>query len=333
MAWSAPPARSQEAAAIQPFLDLEARFEDALAKVDEPVAKLNSSYGDALNRLLTSETAAGKLEAALQVKAEIEGFGDGSDFNAAAFEKRGTEHPAVAGMRTKYLAERQRLRGAGKRSRTELVKNYQTALVALEQEQTRLGNLDAALAARNARAALDQDPRFQDDPAGPGAFRGRVHVVAKGEVELRYNGTRLSFRNLSKDRNKYVDGTSEVVEFQPGGILVVKMRATAVYRALIVCLESEDGSLSIPVALDDYRYLGVSLADKDLNLDAEGFAEIEVRPGSGTADADMAAMWNGKSISAQSRISSEWIQSGPGSEWHSYAVRIRDDMPQLATRE
>src|SRR5690606_11727310 len=70
MAWTAPSARSEESAAIQAFADLETRFEEAFAKIDEPVAKLNTAYVDALHRLLSSETAAGKLDAALQVKTE-----------------------------------------------------------------------------------------------------------------------------------------------------------------------------------------------------------------------------------------------------------------------
>src|SRR5690606_39716107 len=116
----------------------------------------------------------------------------------------------IAAMRTKYLAERKRLWNIGRKSRADLQRSYQSALVALEQEQTRLGSLEAALAARNARAALAEDARFSsDDPAaGPGSFRGRIHLVAKGEVELRHNGSRLPCRNAFPARNKYTDGTS-----------------------------------------------------------------------------------------------------------------------------
>ncbi len=329
--WTASSLRSQEVSAFQALVDLEARFEAAFAEINEPIAKLNGAYVDALHRLLSSETSAGKLDAALQVKTEIDGFGDGGGYNAADFAKRKTEHAAVAGMRTKYLAERQRLRGLGRRSRDDLARSYQAALASLEQEQTRLGNLEAAIAARNARAALDEDPRLMEegqDASGSGAFRGRVHVVAKGEIELRYNGAKLPFRNVSRERNKYVDGTSEVVEFRSGGVLAVKMRSTVVYRSLILCLESEDGDIAVPVALGDYRYLGSNLPDKDLDLDGERLAAIELRPENGIADADMAAMWNGKSISTQSRASSEWIKSGPGTDWHCYAVQIREDMPR-----
>lgn len=312
----------------QPLAELEKRFEEAYAQVQEPITRLNASYADALTRLLASETAAGKFDAVLQVKEEIEGFGDGSEFSADSFRKRKTAHPSIAAMRTKYLTERKRLWNVGRKSRADLLRNYQTALASLEQEQTKLGNLEVAHAARNARTALDGDARFSsDDPAeGPSAFRAKIHLVAKGEVELRHNGSRLSCRNIFPDRTKYTDGTSGDISVKAGDVVVVSMKSTAVYRSFILSIESEDGRTAIPVACADFRYLGADLGERALNPDPEALAMIDDSPEAGTPDADMSAMWGGKSLSSASRSGSEWVRCGPGAVWHSYGVLIREDM-------
>ncbi len=320
---------SQEKSAEPTFADLQVRFDEAAARVNQPITQLNISYTEALKRLLASETAAGNLDGALLVKAEIEKFADGIDFSPKSFTSKHSEHPTIRGMQITYLAERERLWNLSKRSREELLKNYRTTLTSLEQEHTKRENFDAALAVRKAREALNQDPRFHEGISSarvPESFPARIHFIAKGEVELRLNGERLPYRNASPDRYKYIDGTSGDAKFSVGEIIVVSMRATAVYRGFVMTIESTDGKTAVPVKLNDYRYLGGALDGRELNPDIETFDKIANRPDEGAADPDMATMWGEKPISALSRAGSEWIKCGPGEDWHHYAVLLRSEM-------
>ncbi len=320
---------SQEAPEDPELANLQASFEAAYARIHEPIANLNAAYARALDGMFKSESAAGHLDEALQVKAEIDGFGDGSEFDVERFGERATENRELSAMRRKYLAERERLRNLSRGSREKLLKDYQTALNSIQQARTRDGAVEVALAARNIREALDKDPRFVEGPEVPSgnrSFEGRVHFVAKGDVEMQWNGSRLSFRNVSDDRDKYIDGTSVPQMMRAGDVLTFRMRATAVFRSFILAIESEDDKIAVPIVLDDYRYLGVDLDERDLNLDPEAILQVIDKPEPGEPDNNMAEMWNEKSVSEISHRRSEWAKSGPSADWHTYVVVIRQDM-------
>lgn len=309
--------------------DLKGRFEEAFAKLEQPINDLNSAFSQALKRLMDSETAKGHLDGVLQVQKEIEAFGDGSTFVAGSFLERKTSHEALDLLRTKYLSERERLWKTGAKDRDELLKNFEKALLALEQEQTRQSRLDLALLARQTREAMARDPRFNADEAprpGADSFPAVIHFVGKGEVELRHKGERLSYRNISTDRDKYIDGSSIEFQVEPGDVIHVRMRATAVYRSLILTIESKAGDRVIPLALEDYRYLGVKSDAAKSEPKLEELMKIDARPERGSPDGDMADMWNRKSISNLSRTTAEWIKCGNGSDWHDYAVIVQREM-------
>jgi hypothetical protein len=325
------PCHSQETPATPALADLQSRFDEDMARLNQPISQLNTSYLEALKRLMSSETASGKLDGALQVKTEIEDFGDGTDSTIDTFKARETDHPAIRSMRAKYLTERERLWSLGKRGREFLLVNYRAALTTLEEDLTKQENLDGAITVRKARDALDRDPRFHEGvaPAGTSAsLEARVHFVAKGDVELRHNGTKLSHRNTSSERSKYIDGTSSDASFSVGDILVVRMKATAVNRGFVMSIEGIDGKAAIPVTVDDYRYLGGAISGKEANPDIETLIKIVTRPERGPADPDMATMWSEKPISDRSRAGSEWIKCGPGEDWHHYAVLLKAEMFQ-----
>lgn len=309
--------------------DLRRKFEEAFAKLEQPIADLNGSFSQALKRLMDSETAKGHLDGALEVQKEIEAFGDGSSFAPRSFVERKPNHEGLAQLRSKYLAERERLWKTGAKGRGDLLKGYGKALLALEQEQTRQGRLDLALLARQARETMGNDPRFNGDAislAGSDSFAAVIHFVAKGEVELRHKGERLSYRNTSPDRDKYIDGSSIEFRVEPGDVIHVRMRATAVFRSLILTLESKAGDRAIPLALSDYRYLGVKADAAMLNPKVEDLLKVDAHPEAGSPDGDMADMWNRKSISNLSRTTAEWVKCGDGSDWHDYAIIIQREM-------
>ncbi|MCB1202930.1 MAG: hypothetical protein KDN18_01630 [Verrucomicrobiae bacterium] len=320
---------AQETQDFPALSDLKGKFEEALAKQEQPITDLNGSFSQALKRLMDSETAKGHLDGVLQVQKEIEAFGDGSTFAASSFLDRKTNHEALALLRTKYLSERERLWRTGAKDRDDLLKSFEKALLALEQEQTRQSHLDLALLARQAREGMAQDPRFNgNEPLLPGSdsFAAVIHFVGKGEVELRHKGERLSYRNTSSDRDKYIDGSSIEFQVQPGDVIHVRMRATAVFRSLIMTIESKAGDRAIPLALKDYRYLGVKADAARMDPKVEDLLKIDTRPDPGSPDGDMADMWNRKSISNLSRTTAEWIKCGNGSDWHDYAVIIQREM-------
>lgn len=322
---------AQTANANEPLTKLQQGFDNAYAAVERPIVQLNANYAKALQRLFKDESSASRLDNALQVKAEMDGFGDGSKFTPEVFSERSTENSALINLRRKYLQERERLRNLGRGPRGELFAKYQAALLSLEDQQTRSGQVEMALAVRKARQALDSDVRFADGSGAVADDRSlscQVHFVAKGDIEFTLNGGRIAYRNVGDQRKKYVDGTVRPTMIRVGDILQFKMRSEAVFRSLIVALESEDGSVAIPIKIDDYRYLGVGNDVGSKVLKAEDILQMTERPGPGDPDYVMADKWLAKKISATSRDESDWIKIGPSNDWYHYVVVIRKEMLQ-----
>ncbi|HRQ88413.1 MAG TPA: hypothetical protein PLA50_06430 [Bacteroidia bacterium] len=322
-----PPCHAQDS--TPGLAELQARFDETLARLDQPVALLNSSYADALARLLAAEAGTGKLDSVLEIRKEIEGFGDGSEFDVEAFNSRKTAHPTLKTMREKYLVERERLWTTSMRERREIVAKYSKALLSLEEAETRAQRVEAALAVRAVREGLSSDLRLHHGnvlaPHVDG-IKGQIHFVAKGEVELRHGGSKLAYRNTSPDRSKYISGISVPFSCKVGDVVVVGMRSTAVYRSFIMAIESEDGQTAIPISAASYRYLGIDLSPSAQNPAPKTLGKIATVPNDGRPDDDMVAMWNDRKFSVESRTGSEWIKSGPGDNWHYYAVVIDPDM-------
>ncbi len=322
---------AQEATENEPLIKLQKGFDDAYAKVEQPILKLNANYAKALQRLFKKESTASRLDSALQVKAEMDGFGDGSKFSPEAFAERDTENSEVSNLRRMYRQERERLRNLGRGERGELLAKYQAALLSLEDQQTTSGQVEMALTVRKVREALDSDVRFADGAGAVADDRSlscQVHFVSKGDIEFTMNGGRISYRNVADQRKKYNDGTVRPMMVRVGDILQFKMRSEAVFRSLIIALESEDGTVAIPIKMDDYRYLGMGNDVDSKILKPEDILQMTERPGPGDPDYLMADMWLGKKISATSRDGSDWIKIGPSNDWYHYVIVIRNEMLQ-----
>jgi len=185
------------------LIALGQEFDGAYERINQPVVQLNASFAGALERLFESESAAGNLDNALAVKAEMEAFGDGSVFDPKAFDDRATDFDALENFRNTYRTERERLRGLGKGQREELLKHFQARLLDVERQFTQSGDLEAAVAARNARESLESDPRFAEtDP---------IEGSAAAPSDPEFDGTFWEFRNRS--------GRLGELEFLAGGTI------------------------------------------------------------------------------------------------------------------
>jgi len=307
--------------------DLQRRFDASFRQVHQPITDLGQAYSKALKRLLESETAKGDLDAVMQVRREIEAFGDGAEYSALTFLARTTSHGPLEELRTKYLQERERLWNSDRQAREALIPYFQKVYSTAKEEQTRLGNVEAALALREALEALESDPRFEEPPR-QGTFPAKLHLVAKGEVLLMHNGVPLPYENAAQDPAKFVDGTTGDLLVAPGDVILLRMRSRFLYRAFKVALEGTGGSIAVPVGLADVRHLGTSSDGEPPILEAEAVLKIAKRPEEGRPDDEMVAMWNEKPLSDQARESSEWAKCGEGQVWHDYAIVVREEMLQ-----
>lgn len=319
--------RSTSDQAPKVLTDIRTRFDASYLLLCKPITDLDLFYSEALKRLQESESAKGNLAAVLQIRRELEAFGDGSGFSRPEFNERKASHPPLEALRLKYLSERKRLSASGQKERDRLLAEYRLALGTAQQEQTKLGNVDSALAIRDEADALNDDPRFKAAPEDD-SILAKIHLVAKAEVLMWLNGVPLSYRNQASDSNQYVDATTSDVLISPGQVLYFRMRSNVVYRSFILTMESKGGTVAIPMTVDDIRYLGAVAEGSAPEADTSAVIKQDQRPDKGRPDDDMLAMWNAKPISAQSRQTSEWAKSGPGSEWHAYAVVVTKEMLQ-----
>lgn len=308
------------------FMELQGEFEAAAKRLEQPVARLNASYVKALDKLLKEESGAGNLERSLQVKKELDGFAEGAAFDSKGFDQRASNNAALEALRRTYVGERERILKQGQGAWRDWVSQYQNSLKHFEEEQTKLQHFDLAQRAQKQRLALAKDPRFiANADASPNGkpVSGRLHFVVKGEIELRHNGDKLGFRN-SSDNPQYVDGVTRPRDFQAGDIVTVKIRSTAVFRNLIMALESAEGKVSGAIGQIDYRYLGEGVDAGQ--LDPEKVNAIKNRPQNGEGDANMISLWKKHQLPEPALGGSEWIRIGASAEWHVYAIVITPKM-------
>ncbi len=308
---------------------LEERFVAAYERIHQPIWNLNAAFSAALQRLLAQETAAGNLDAALEIKTEIAAFGDGRDFDSETFLRRPAETESLASTKTIYARERERLWNEGSKARADLLSHYAAALTDLERQMTRESKMEEALRVRRIRESLGSDARFAGDTKrafNERPFTGRIHLIAKGDIQLEHNGNRVTFRNTSSERAKYFFGTSRDLMVSSGDTILLKMRSTVVFRSFIMAIESVDEKIFVPFKVDDFRYLGDGRNAVQIASDREELLRIVARPERGGPDPEMADAWRKMPISHTAQAASEWAKSGPGSEWHHYAVVIRPEM-------
>ena len=215
---------------------LKAKYEGARDLANEPIKDLNRKYTEALGKLLESEAASGELDRSLQVKNELEAFGNGEEFDETLFPMDDSTAPALARLRSAYVTQRSLLEKEVAPQFAALQSKYIEALEQLEREHTRLQNFDAAVKIREERESFKVDHD---------SLEGRIHFIVKGEIEMELNGERLSFRDESNNP-QYISGVSRVNTFTVGDVISIKMSSGASFRSLIMAIQSEDGKTGIP---------------------------------------------------------------------------------------
>ncbi len=309
--------------------ELSKRCEEAIERSRLSLATLDSSYVAALDPMLQSETALGNLESVVAVKDELEEIQGGIHFDPGKFDARSMNFAPLERFRTTYRTERRRLQERQRIELAPLAQSYAARLTEIERNLTRPGNIDAAILVRNARTSLENAPRLTaDSPESEGAppFNGRLHVVAKAEIEIRHSDRDLNYQNAAPPdrRPQYTDALTREALFGSGDVIQFKMRSNVVFRSFIATIESTDGTVSVPLRAGDYRYLGAG--DRLPLTEAAAIFQIDERAEPGTPDPVMEQMWRTKPVPASSRLASEWAKCGPGPERHTYAVVIEAGM-------
>lgn len=293
---------------------LKAKYEGARDLANEPIKDLNRKYTEALGKLLESEAASGELDRSLQVKNELEAFGNGEEFDETLFPMDDSTAPALARLRSAYVTQRSLLEKEVAPQFAALQSKYIEALEQLEREHTRLQNFDAAVKIREERESFKVDHD---------SLEGRIHFIVKGEIEMELNGERLSFRDESNNP-QYISGVSRVNTFTVGDVISIKMSSGASFRSLIMAIQSEDGKTGIPVARNHYRILDSESSHGE--IEADEVATLKAEPGPGPTDRDMATIWNGKSLPEALKSASQWTKLEKQVNWNYYAVAITSDM-------
>lgn len=298
---------------------LQSQFAGARDLLIEPIHKLNRNYKSALERLLDSEAAAGRLESSVEVRAEIEAFGDGSEFSQRDFEKRTYSSEALVRLREIYTEQRAAAEKNLEGPRKELIAKYTDHLEEFEKTQTRLKNLDVALEARGIRESLLAERELED------GYGVRLVFAAKGEAEFRYGGSEVSVRTRKSDEH-YTNGESSEFKVEPGSVLTLRFRGSAGFRGLIMALESEDGKVSIPIPRSAYKVTPEEMYRAEPT--AEQIDKLEEFPESGSPDPKMGPLWDGTDLSEATRHASQWIKPRSQEDWNYFAIVIEDSMIQ-----
>lgn len=293
---------------------LEAQYEGARDLARQPIRDLNRNYLKALERLLKTESDAGRLDSSLQIKTEIEAFGTGEEFDTDAFGERGTENEALENLRSVYFAQRNKIEEELAVPYEKLRTQYVGRLQKFIEQQTTKQDFEAAVAAKARREEL---LAIADGTVGN--FTAVLHFVSKGDVEIELDGDDVRFSNESDD-DEYIMGTTRELTFRSDSILLFKIRSHANFRAFVGALENEDGSLSMPFNREDYRVISERMFRSE--VDAEEIGNLDSVPEQGVIDRYMPPMWEKAEIADSTKAASEWVRPPLKNEWNYFAILI-----------
>lgn len=313
--------------AAKPLTSLTNRFEKAYSLTGADLEKLNTSFAAALKRSFDQQTKAGDLDGAVEVKKEIDAFGNGDAFTHDRFATRVSELVPLERLRETYVSQRQRLEVERVKKVQPLLKIYREQLEALEADLTRTGAVELALKARGTREALDKDGRFSGDgieDVGSKPFRGRLIFAGKGEFEVRVNSERVSYRNDAARETHYVEFDASPRSFKLGDVISVRMRSPFVYRSFVLAIESEDGTLGAPFRRQDYRIVGDQVNLKEMKADE--VVKLPAAAAAGRPDTQQNPAWHARDINPVTLARAQWVQIGTGDAWATCAVVLSKEM-------
>jgi len=158
--------------------ELKALFESRNSELMAPVATLDERYAAQLNRLMDEVTRAGKLEDALMVKGEMEGFRSGTEVADKDL------FPALGRLREIYTTtHKERLEGVRK-DQLKLMTAYKGQLEELQTQLTQEKKLEDAVAVRSTIKKLDVTIKEIEEQVGspPVGARTQFRVGSPSEA-------------------------------------------------------------------------------------------------------------------------------------------------------
>lgn len=313
----------------QRTLELEQRWlEGAMEGHRSAFGPLNENYRNALKRLLEAQSAAGRLETAVQVQQEIERFGSGAEVDEALMRQRMEDSfPDLRRLQATYLNERARIANSQRQGVAEVLREYERRLAQLQTDLTRNRELEAALKVSEEREKLRDHPVLAEMDAaaartGP-VLEGVLSFLVKGEAELYHNGRKVSARNHS-DHRLFVAAQTQPRVFRSGDHIVLHTRTPYVNRGAVLGIKARDGDGEIAVKIEHWRVMPTG-------TDPAKVTAEEIRSSRNTVDRGVydivgKPLWESFGLTQHDDGGSEWIQTAERAAWVTYGFVLSPDM-------
>lgn len=317
-------ARAEPAELVQ----LRKAYQEEVAASDAPIAGLNQKFVEALQRLQEERAQTGNLESVLVVKKELEWIGESREISPRELADRISEDSGLAGLQRTYLRAREKLDADLAGSREKLALAYRARLAALEENLTRQQRIEEAILVKTERESLPEVeaalPLGEEMPVK--TFKGRLHFVGKGEIEVYLNGKKTRYRNETKERG-YVDGETAPLDISVGDVVAIRIRSEAVFRGVIFGIESTDGTLHGQFPASSFRLIDVGEElDSEKISSAEFIGQLKAQVTKSQPDPTMNSLWGPHGIKH-----CQYIQPPGKGQWAIFGTIVTED--RLALQE
>ena len=150
---------------------------------------------------------------------------------------------------------------------------------------------------------------------------GRIHLVAKGDTELFFNGEPVKYEDSRKDPER-TDALSPPLLIAAGDTIAIKFRGTATFRGVLLGITSETDKKIISLPAASYRFLA-----KGSKIEPEFMMPEFIRnqptapPTVGMLDAETMELWQDHGIRG-----SAFIKSDERGVWYAWGIVITREM-------
>lgn len=309
-------------------------------------AQLNEGYRKALERLLDEQTKSANLEAAVQVRKEIEAFGNGRNFEEKAFRERmAGSAGTLRSLQNTYLVSHAKITTDVRAPMLAALAAYEQRLTQLQDDLTRTAKLEEAQAVSATREEVKKSPAtaihaalaateagadFQglavlpSQSAAEGEINGNLLLVAKGQVELFHNGRKVVVRNQAEHKEHFMCKVPERT-FKEGDTVVLRVHSPVVYRAITAAINRAGKGGQIPIKNAQWRFLG---ENRDAGkLTAEDITASNTMLSSAQPDGNGEKDRDGLGILPVAKGGSDWVKSANQlNNWYCVGFVVTKDM-------
>jgi hypothetical protein len=290
--------------------------------------QLNEGYVNALGRLLDEQTRSANLAAAIQVRKEIEAFGDGRHFNDKAFRERLVDGFApLRNLQNTYLVTHAKITADVRSPLTTTLAEFDQRLAKLQDSLTRDAKLDVAQHVSTIRDEIKAEPAaiieatlnateqgtallglvfFGVPTAAADEMSGNLLLVAKGQVEVFINGRKAVVRNQASHKEHFQTKVPERT-YKVGDAIVLQIRSPVVYRAITAAINRSGKAGQVTVKNADWRFLG-ERSDGN-KISAEDIKASNTMLAKGTPDEYGVKDRDGLGILPESQGGSAWVKT------------------------